>query len=83
MEEHKRDVMNYVHCQPLTLTITLSSLSLCSVLLPAQNHFVVVLPPLHRRGEEVHRVLVEKHEKKRPGRRWEDGIGMDLRLVGC
>ena len=38
-----------------------------------------------RRG--VYRVLVEKHEGKRPfgrpGRRWEDNIKMDLQEVGC
>jgi hypothetical protein len=40
-------------------------------------------------GEErsVHRVLVGKHEGKRPlgrpRRRWEDNIRMDLQEVGC
>jgi hypothetical protein len=42
-----------------------------------------------RMGEEkgVYRVLVGKHEGKRPlgrpSRRWEDNIGMDLQEVGC
>jgi hypothetical protein len=39
-----------------------------------------------REGRKVYRVLVRKHEGKRPfGRpkcRWEDGIKMDPRLVG-
>jgi hypothetical protein len=40
-------------------------------------------------GEErgMYRVLVEKHEGKRPlgrpRRRWEDNIRMDLQEVGC
>jgi hypothetical protein len=34
-------------------------------------------------GRNVHRVLVGKPEGKRPGRRWEDGIKMDLREIGC
>ena len=37
-----------------------------------------------RMGEErgVHRVLVGKPEEKRPRRRWEDNIKMDLQEVG-
>jgi len=35
----------------------------------------------------VYRVLVRKHERRRPlgrpRRRWEDNIRMDLREVGC
>jgi len=38
-------------------------------------------------GRSVYRVLVEKHEGRRPlgrpRRRWEDNIRMDLREVGC
>jgi hypothetical protein len=38
-------------------------------------------------GRVVYRVLVGKHEGKRPlgrpRRRWEDNIRMDLREVGC
>ena len=34
-----------------------------------------------RRG--VYRVLVGKPEGKRPRRRWEDNIKMDLQEVGC
>jgi hypothetical protein len=38
-------------------------------------------------GRNVHRVLVGKAEGKRPlgrpRRRWEDGIKMDLREIGC
>jgi hypothetical protein len=41
---------------------------------------------LHGRGEKLYRVLVGKHEGKRPlGRprcRWEDGIRMDLMEIG-
>jgi hypothetical protein len=42
-----------------------------------------------RMGEErkVYKVLMGKHEGKRPlgrpRRRWEDGIRMDLREIGC
>jgi hypothetical protein len=40
----------------------------------------------HRRGEKVYRVLVGKPEGRRPlgrpSRKWEDGIGMDLREIG-
>jgi hypothetical protein len=37
-----------------------------------------------RRGEErnVCRVLIGEPERKRPRRRWEDGIKMDLREIG-
>jgi hypothetical protein len=44
---------------------------------------------VERMGEErnVYRVLVGKPERKRPlgrpRRRWEDGIRMDLRKIGC
>jgi hypothetical protein len=38
-------------------------------------------------GRGVYRVLVEKHEGKRPlgraRRRWEDNIKMNLQEVGC
>jgi hypothetical protein len=38
-------------------------------------------------GRDVYRVLVEKPEERRPmrrpRRRWEDNIRMDLREVGC
>jgi hypothetical protein len=38
-------------------------------------------------GRNVYRVLVGKPERKRPlerpRRRWEDGIKMDLREIGC
>jgi len=34
-----------------------------------------------RRG--VYRILVGKPEGKRPRRRWEDNIRMDLQEVGC
>jgi hypothetical protein len=38
-------------------------------------------------GRGVYRVLVGKHERKRPlgrpRRRWEDNIKMDLQEVGC
>jgi len=34
-----------------------------------------------RRG--LYRVLVRKPEGKRPRRRWEDNIKMDLQEVGC
>jgi hypothetical protein len=38
-------------------------------------------------GRNVYRVLVRKPEGKRPlgrpRRRWEDGIKMDLREIGC
>jgi hypothetical protein len=33
-------------------------------------------------GRNVYRVLVGKPEGKRPRRRWEDGIKMDLREIG-
>jgi hypothetical protein len=33
-------------------------------------------------GRNVYRVLVGKPEGKRPRRRWEDGIKMDLRKIG-
>jgi hypothetical protein len=33
-------------------------------------------------GRKVYRVLVGKPEGKRPRRRWEDGIKMDLREIG-
>jgi hypothetical protein len=40
----------------------------------------------HGRGVKVYRVLVRTPEGKRPlgrpRRRWEDGIGMDLREIG-
>jgi len=38
-------------------------------------------------GRDVYRILVGKHEGKRPlwrpRRRWEDNIKMDLQEVGC
>jgi hypothetical protein len=34
-------------------------------------------------GRGVYRVLVGKPEGKRPRRRWEDNIRMDLQEVGC
>ena len=38
-------------------------------------------------GRDVHRVLVGKPEgkkpRRRPRRRWEDNINMDLQEVGC
>jgi hypothetical protein len=41
---------------------------------------------MHGRGEKVYKVLVGKREGKRPlgrpGRRWEDGIRMDLGDIG-
>jgi hypothetical protein len=40
----------------------------------------------HEGGERCYRVLVEKHEGKRPlgrpRRRWEDNVKMDLREIG-
>jgi hypothetical protein len=40
----------------------------------------------HGRGRKMYRVLVEKSEGKRPlerlRRRWEDGIKMDVRVIG-
>ena len=33
-------------------------------------------------GRGVHKVLVGKPEGRRPGRRWEDNIKMDLEEVG-
>jgi hypothetical protein len=37
-----------------------------------------------RRGEErkVYKVLVGRPEGRRPRRRWEDGVRMDLREIG-
>jgi hypothetical protein len=36
-----------------------------------------------REERGMYRVLVGKHEEKRPRRRWEDNIKMDLQEVGC
>jgi hypothetical protein len=34
-------------------------------------------------GRGVYRLLVGKPERKRPRRRWEDNIKMDIEEVGC
>jgi hypothetical protein len=36
---------------------------------------------MHGRGGNIYRVLVGKPEGKRPRRRWEDGIKMDVREI--